>query len=250
LAKKNYYAVVHGHVPGIYQSWEGVRGAQAQVSGYPGARYRGFSTYANAVAWFRELSGGNEPQLFGQSAASQPALLQPISPDEAQSKDEPNYVVDLQAGKVVIFTDGSSIGNPGPGGYGAILFFDGKRREISGGYRMTTNNRMELIASIVALKSFDQSRNIVLYSDSNYVVRGINEGWARRWRTNNWKRNGSEHAENADLWTQLLDLVELHQVEFRWLAGHRGIAENERCDQLAREAAQGKYLQPDYGYES
>ena len=150
---------------------------------------------------------------------------------------------------VTIYTDGSCLGNPGPGGYGGVLLYGPHRREISGGFRRTTNNRMEIMAVIAALEALKEPCQVTLFSDSQYVVNAITEGWARRWRANGWKRNRREEAVNPDLWERLLDLCDQHQVEFRWLRGHSGIDENERCDQLAVDAAQQPDLPDDSGYK-
>lgn len=151
---------------------------------------------------------------------------------------------------VVIYTDGACTGNPGPGGYGVVLIYGEHRRELSGGFRRTTNNRMELLGPIEGLEALNQSCRVTLHSDSQYVVEGIEKGWAKRWRGNGWMRNKRERAVNPDLWGRLLDLCETHEVEFRWVRGHAGDVENERCDQLAVEAAHGKDLPVDEGYET
>ena len=150
---------------------------------------------------------------------------------------------------VTIYTDGACTGNPGPGGYGTVLLYEERRGELSGGYRRTTNNRMELMGPIMGLEALQESCRVTLYSDSKYVVDSMTKGWARRWRANDWMRNKREKAVNPDLWARLLDLCQEHQVEFRWVRGHAGNAENERCDQLAVEAAHGKGLPADLGYE-
>lgn len=152
--------------------------------------------------------------------------------------------------QVTIYTDGACLGNPGPGGYGAVLLYGPHRQEISGGFRLTTNNRMEIMAVIAALEALKEPCRVTLYSDSQYVVNAMAQGWARRWKTNGWKRNQREEAVNPDLWERLLDLCDQHQVEFRWLRGHSGIAENERCDQLAVNAAKQPGLLEDTGYKS
>lgn len=149
---------------------------------------------------------------------------------------------------VTIYTDGSCLGNPGPGGYGAVLFYGGYQREISGGFRFTTNNRMEIMAVIAALEALKEPCRVTLYSDSQYVVNALSQGWARRWKANGWMRNRREAAVNPDLWERLLALCDQHQVEFCWLRGHSGIAENERCDRLAVSAAEQPDLPHDPGY--
>ena len=151
--------------------------------------------------------------------------------------------------QVTIYTDGACQGNPGPGGYGVVLLHGDKRKEMSGGYRRTTNNRMEIMGAIAGLEALKKPCKVTLVSDSEYVVKAIREGWAKRWRSQGWKRNAKEMAVNPDLWGRLLDLCEQHQVEFRWVRGHNGNRENERCDALAVDAASRPNLPPDEGYE-
>ena len=151
---------------------------------------------------------------------------------------------------VTIYTDGACIGNPGPGGYGAVLLSEGNRRELSGGYAETTNNRMELMAAIVGLEALKRPCEVTLYSDSKYLVDAIEKGWARKWRSNSWMRNREERAVNPDLWERLLILTEQHNVAFKWVRGHAGVKENERCDQLATTAAKGRNLPSDPGYKA
>jgi len=150
--------------------------------------------------------------------------------------------------RVTIYTDGACLGNPGPGGYGIVLLYKGRRRELSGGYRETTNNRMEIMAAIVGLKALKEKCEATLYSDSEYLVKAMTKGWVKRWRKNNWRRNRKDKALNPDLWEQLLQLYEYHQVEFNWVKGHAKSAENNRCDELALEAAQQSNLPVDEGY--
>jgi len=150
---------------------------------------------------------------------------------------------------VTIFTDGACVGNPGRGGYGAVLLQGKHRKELSGGYRLTTNNRMELMAVIAALCILKKPCAVMLYTDSRYLVDAMEKGWAERWRANHWKRNAKEKAENADLWAQVLDLCAQHEVQFVWVRGHAGHRENERCDELSVQAAQGKKLLMDDEYE-
>ena len=150
---------------------------------------------------------------------------------------------------VTIYTDGACTGNPGPGGYGVVLLYGDHRNELSGGYRQTTNNRMELLGPIKGLEMLKQSCRVTLYSDSRYVVDGMEKGWAERWRSNGWMRSKKHRAINPDLWTRLLDVCTKHEVEFRWVRGHSGNLENERCDRLAVEAAHGDDLPIDEGFE-
>lgn len=153
--------------------------------------------------------------------------------------------------KVEIFTDGGAKGNPGPGGYGVVLRYNGSERELSGGFRRTTNNRMELRAAIEGLRALKEPCQVQLFSDSRYLVDGIEKGWAARWRANGWKRNkAGDKAQNADLWAELLQLLSRHQVRFSWVEGHAGHAENERCDALVHTAATAPSLPIDHGYEA
>lgn len=135
--------------------------------------------------------------------------------------------------KVEIFTDGACSGNPGPGGYGAILRVGEHVKEISGGEANTTNNRMELMGVISALTALKYPCDVVLTTDSKYVVDSVTKGWAKSWRANNWIKSDKKPALNADLWEKLLDLLEVHNVKFVWVKGHAGHPENERCDRLA-----------------
>lgn len=151
---------------------------------------------------------------------------------------------------IQIYTDGACTGNPGPGGYGVIIEQDGKRRELSQGYRLTTNNRMELLAAIVGLKSIPPGARVRLYTDSKYLSDAINLGWVDIWRAKNWKKTSKGKLLNPDLWKELVALLEEHDVELIWVRGHAGHPENERCDQLAVQAAQGRHLLTDHGYET
>lgn len=135
--------------------------------------------------------------------------------------------------QVTIYTDGACSGNPGPGGWGAILIYGAHKRELSGGEADTTNNRMELTAVITGLAALKEPCEVTLYSDSRYIIDAIQKGWAKKWQANHWMRNAKEPALNADLWEQLLGLLERHPVTFVWVKGHAGHPENERCDQLA-----------------
>lgn len=152
--------------------------------------------------------------------------------------------------KVTIYTDGACSGNPGPGGYGAVLRYGGHSRELSGGFRKTTNNRMELLAVISGLEALKFPCEVTIYSDSRYIVDAVNKGWARRWKANGWQRNKKEKAVNPDLWARLLDLLDVHHTEFRWVKGHAGNEGNERADALAVAAANAEDLAVDQGYET
>ena len=150
---------------------------------------------------------------------------------------------------VLAFSDGAALGNPGRGGYGVVLKYGEVSKELSGGYRYTTNNRMELLGAIIALEALKRRCRVILTTDSRYVVDGISEGWAEKWRSNGWMRGKQGKALNPDLWARLLDVASRHDVTFKWVRGHAGHLENERCDRLANKAAQGTNLAADDKYE-
>ena len=151
--------------------------------------------------------------------------------------------------RVTIHTDGSCLGNPGPGGYAAILEYRAQEKELSGGFRRTTNNRMEILAVIAGLEALTEPCSVTIYTDSRYVVDAVEKGWAKRWRANGWMRNKRERAVNPDLWGRLLDALENHEVELRWVRGHSDNVGNIRADKLAVAAAKGANLQVDHGFE-
>lgn len=147
---------------------------------------------------------------------------------------------------ITLYTDGAAKGNPGPGGYGVVLKYGKHRKELSAGYRVTTNNRMELLAVIVGLEALlTDEYAVTVYSDSKYVVDAINKGWL-----NNWVKKNFKGKKNVDLWQRLLPLLKKYKVQFQWVKGHAGVPENERCDQLAVEAAEGSNLQVDKGFSA
>lgn len=149
---------------------------------------------------------------------------------------------------VDIYTDGACSGNPGKGGYGAVMLYNGARRELSAGYRRTTNNRMEVLAVIKALEALKEKCRVNLYSDSKYVVDAVNKGWARSWKRNGWRKSDKSMALNIDLWDRLLMLLDKHDVTFIWVKGHADNKENERCDFLARNAIECENLLEDKNY--
>ena len=224
-SKNKYYAVAVGRKPGLYKNWLGKDGAETQIKGFSNALFKGFPTKQEAEKFLKEN------RKAGDSASDKPKM---------PSSTKPN---------VIIYTDGGCINNPGPGGYGVVLKNATKRKELSGGFRLTTNNRTELTACIEGLKALKRKLSVIVYSDSKYVVEGIAKGWAKRWKSNGWMRNESERAENADLWEQLLELCDKHDVTFKWVKGHAGVPENEKCDQLATQAAAKRDLPPDKVYE-
>lgn len=150
---------------------------------------------------------------------------------------------------VAIYTDGSCLGNPGPGGYGVVLRYQQHQKEMSGGYQQTTNNRMELLAAIVGLESLKQPCDVDLTTDSQYVRLGITQ-WLANWKKNNWKTSQKEPVKNQDLWRRLDAACQGHKVNWHWVKGHAGHPENERCDELARVAATHQATEIDEGFQS
>ena len=150
--------------------------------------------------------------------------------------------------EVTVYTDGGCEPNPGAGGYGARVVCGGQTRELSGGFKRTTNNRMEIFAAIAGLEALTTPSHVTLISDSRYVVDTMELAWAKRWRANGWWRTRRERAVNADLWERLLALCERHRVTFKWVKGHAGHEQNERCDMLAMEALKRPDIPVDPGY--
>ena len=228
MAKKKFYAVAAGRTTGIFTDWAT---CEKQVKGFTGAKYKSFPTRSEAESWLKE-------PVYSKS----PATKKAAKPAAGNTK--------IPANAIVIYTDGGAINNPGPGGYGIVIEDNGVRNEISGGFRLTTNNRMEMTAAIVALKAVAGSgRPIVLHSDSSYLVNGITKGWAKGWRSRGWKKADGAPAMNPDLWAELLILLEKENVDFRWVKGHAGNELNERCDQLAVATARTEGLPADLEYE-
>lgn len=152
--------------------------------------------------------------------------------------------------EVQIYTDGACLGNPGRGGYAAVLLTKNKRKEISAGYKLTTNNRMEIMAAIMGLKTLKTKCTVIIHTDSRLLVDSIKKGWARKWQKNDWRKSNNEKALNIDLWSELLELLDIHDVTFNWIRGHAGNVENERCDELSKVAANSPSLLTDTNYEN
>jgi len=152
--------------------------------------------------------------------------------------------------EIVIYTDGACEPNPGAGGYGVVLLFEKRRKEVSGGFRLTTNNRMEIYAAIKGLELLKEPCKVTIYSDSQYLVSAMMEGWVEKWKKKNWWRTSKERVVNIDMWEKLTALCEIHEVTFIWVKGHAGNVENERCDQLSYAALRQKELPPDEGFEN
>lgn len=239
--KKQYYVVVNGRQPGIYSRWFGVGEAAEQVEGFPEAVYRGFYSREEALDWLQQFPD---------------ETLQELAPNLHEYKEEKDALPTtsesikelLKTEKVLIFTDGSARGNPGAGGYGVILKYKNHVKESFGGFSRTTNNRMEIMACIEGLRMLKQPSDVVIFTDSQYIVNGISKGWVKRWQAQGWVRKNQQAVVNSDLWEQLLESCSRHTVEFRWFRGHAGVKENERCDRLAKMAAQKINLPSDPGY--
>jgi ribonuclease HI len=230
MAKKKYYAVAAGRQTGIFTDWSTT---EKQVKGYGGAKYKSFPTRDEAEVWLKDPKYDRKKNGNLKKNTTGSVQHAPIPP-----------------GSIVIYTDGGAINNPGPGGYGIVICDEGEKHELSGGFRLTTNNRMEMTAAIMALQEVrGTTRPIVLYSDSSYLVNGIEKGWARNWRANGWRKSDKSAALNSDLWAELLELLDEVNVQFRWVKGHAGNELNERCDQLAVSSARQPALPIDHGYE-
>lgn len=243
MAKKTkFYAVRLGHKPGIYPTWEECR---MQVDGFSNAAYKSFSTRKDAEDY---LNGHTQPELRSREPVEKetPATMTQTLPVSAHD--------DSSLKRVVIYTDGACTGNPGPGGYGVVMIHGKERKELSAGFRLTTNNRMEIMGCIAGLRALKTQCDVTIYSDSKYVVNTMTKSWALKWRRRGWKRkceNGElKDALNADLWAQMLDLCDRHRVRFNWVRGHSGNEGNERCDQLARAATVSGGLGIDVAYEN
>lgn len=240
MAKRKWYAIRCGRVPGIYTSWPE---AEKQVKGFPKARFKGFATREEAEAW---LSGDSDRNT---GTVGQMRKKRESNPQSRRLQQSITENAAAKAG-VIIHTDGGALNNPGPGGYGVVIQRAGKVQELCCGYRLTTNNRMELLAAIVALRELkDSSQPIALFSDSSYVVNGMRKGWAKNWRKKGWRKADGKPVLNQDLWVELLELTEKLPVTFHWVKGHAGNPMNERCDKLAVGAARGRDLLIDKGYE-
>lgn len=228
MAKKKFYAVASGRQCGIFTDWSIT---EKQVKGFGGAKFKSFSSRADAEKWLDDPVYQKKPSSFDKKTQKK------VYP-QAESTD------------IVIYTDGSSLNNPGPGGYGVVILEAGREKELSGGYRLTTNNRMEMMAAIVALRRLETgTKPIKLYSDSSYLVNGINKGWVKKWQLNGWKKSDGKDVLNIDLWQELIKLTVKSNVEFRWVKGHAGNAFNEQCDRLAVDSAKQNCLPVDSGYE-
>ena len=229
MAQKKVYAVKRGRTTGLFTSWDECR---AQVDGFTGAIYKGFSSPQEAQAW---LFGPNGMEsLFGdEPLARAHAKTSPARAETAQKKAEP-------PADFTVYTDGSCLKNPdGPGGYAAVIVDEktGAKRELTGGEPSTTNNRMELRAGIEALSALPPHAIVDFYTDSQYLKNAFTKYWLRNWKRNGWRTATGEPVKNQDLWRALDEAFQSHTVRFHWVKGHAGHPLNERCDALARGEA-------------
>lgn len=155
-----------------------------------------------------------------------------------------------ESSAVTVFTDGSCLGNPGPGGWACVLLCNGRRKELSGGFARTTNNRMEIYAVLMALSALTRSCAVELHTDSRYLADAVTKRWLVKWQKNGWLTADKKPVKNRDLWERLAALLKEHQVRFAWVKAHNGLPDNERCDELAKTAASSRGLPRDEGYES
>lgn len=226
MAKKKWYGVARGKKKGVYDQWFGPGGAKEQIDGYKGALYRGFPSYEEAASFVKsgQAKSGGEKRGFEK-----------IEPDDT---------------RVVVYTDGGCINNPGPGGYGAVILFKDGKEELSGGRRHTTNNRMELLACIKALEFLiNEKREIVLHTDSSYIVNAVNKGWLKSWVSRGWKKSDGGDVLNQDLWQEMIRYISQLNIKLVWVKGHAGIEHNERCDELANSNARNGSGERDVWFE-
>jgi len=250
MGKSKVYVVAKGKTPGVYKAWGGVGQAQEQVKGFPGAVYKSFPTAGMAKEWLDSVPGYH-PDVMAKLQEMTPGQITKSAASNGKGRSSSvasGHHEDLAKGKSVVYTDGGCLGNPGPGGYAAVVLKGDARKELSAGFRRTTNNRMEVLACIVGLESLPTGTDVVVISDSKYTVDAMTKGWAKKWRSKNWMRTPAESAKNPDLWKRMLEVCEERKVTFLWVKGHAGNEENERCDVLAVAASNGEDLAEDTGF--
>lgn len=227
MAKPSIYAVARGRACGLFTSWSE---CEKQIKGYPGARYKGFTDVAAALAW---LNGGTSAPA-GAAPAPSPRRGASARGAAGRAEETPAAPVDF-----TIYTDGSCLRNPGgPGGWAIVACEErtGRLTERSGGDPSTTNNRMELTAAIEALAFAPAGTRVALYTDSQYLKNGLTR-WLAGWKRHQWKKADGTPVLNQDLWLRLDTLTRTHAISYHWVKGHRGNPRNERCDTLARQEA-------------
>lgn len=221
MAKKNFYAIKKGKKSNvIVPTWDECK---SLVNGYPGAEFKGFVTEDEAMEYLG-IKKENKKEKKNKNSVAEP----------------------IKSDRVICYTDGACSGNGKPdggaGGWGAVIIQNGKRTELSGGAADTTNNRMELTACIEALRFVRTPSNILLITDSQYVINGIVKGWVKSWKRNNWKKSDGTPVKNPDLWEELVSAIQFHKkIEFQWVKGHATTEENNRCDYMAVEQSK-KYM--------
>lgn len=204
--KQKFYAVKNGRHIGVYHSWTE---CEQEIKGFPNAKFKSFPSEKEAISWINDEGVIRENNF---------------------DEDDSDFI---------IYTDGSCLKNPGAGGYAAVIIdkTTGELEEISGGESYTTNNRMELSAALFALSYVKHSAKITLITDSSYLKNAFTQNWIKNWKKRNWKTTENTDVKNRDLWEKLLKEVDRHKINFRWVKGHAGNPQNERCDFLAREEA-------------
>jgi len=229
---KNFYAVKNGRMTGIFLTWDDCK---AQIDGFPNAIFKGFQTKDEAIAYLG-LAGSAGIKLEEKPKTNKPK--QARVPSSTINKEDTTVIDET---KIVIYTDGSCLKNPnGPGGHAAIIKLGEKMKEIVGAEASTTNNRMEMKATIEALKTFPIPVSAVVYTDSKYLCNGFAKGWVANWKRTGWITSTQTPVLNQDLWMELDRLTSIHKVMWKWVKGHNGNPLNERCDKLAVEAAIAK----------
>lgn len=226
------YAVRVGRACGIFTTWAECK---KQVDGFPNARYKGFTDISEALSWLNGGERTRKAKTEGTVRTSRFSHSSPSRPTPVTTSAIPDSAQDY-----VIYTDGSCLRNPdGPGGWAAVVteVATGKVTELHEGTPSTTNNRMELSAAIAAMSFPNAPAKIAIYTDSQYLKNGFTKGWLAGWKRRGWKKADGSPVLNQDLWRKLDELYQRHRITFHWVKGHVGVAQNERCDQLAKSEA-------------
>jgi len=241
----DFYAVKRGRAPGIYKTWGE---CEAQVKGFASAVFKGFRSRAEAKKFLEQAI--DEPLPRATRAERKQLPVSRRESDRAEEREQISSGARNDTNDcVIIYTDGSAVGNPGPGGYAAVMLSGDYRKEVSGGFRLTTNNRMEMMAALTGLGLLKRPCAVTIYTDSKYLRDALMNGWVKRWLKNGWRTREDTPVANQDLWRSLWEQMQKHEVKFEWVRGHAGNAENERCDELATRMSARDDLPPDAGYE-
>ncbi len=230
---KSYYVVIKGRKPGVYTDW---LLAKEQIYKFPGSVYRKFQSISEGRAWAKTY-------IMLKSGIGNSKEVPSKTHNKKKSKKKRKYNTLQPIGEIKVYTDGACI-NPGRGGYSTVIIYPGgDHQEFFGGYVKTTNNRMEIMGCICAMRKLQgEERTITLFSDSKYVVYGMTKGWAKRWKSKGWIKSDGEPTFNSDLWEEMLSLSRELRISFQWVKGHNGDTMNERCDFLAKKALNGHLL--------